>query len=183
MAYELPTMSHEANEPALAQRLASMSMPVPRPARSASRPSETRAADAVSSTPKEGETKGKSPAGAEAAAAAPPGGHGACGLSWAQADRVLDIFRDDFMPNFPFVVVDGAISARQLYEERPTVFRSIMMVAARLPVSRLEKMRREFGVYRSEVTCGGWEDVGYAAGASHLPLLVKPHDRFPTRSS
>jgi hypothetical protein len=87
---------------------------------------------------KEGGTQAKSPA------AAPPDGDGACGLNWAQADRVLDIFRDHFMPNFPFVVVDGATSARQLHEERPTVFRSIMMVAARLPVRRLEKMKREF---------------------------------------
>lgn len=69
------------------------------------------------------------------------------GLTWAQADHIIGIFRDKFMPNFPFVLVDEGTPACQICDQRPMMFRSIMLVAAPLPVPQVEKMKRSVLAY------------------------------------
>ncbi|KAF9882407.1 hypothetical protein CkaCkLH20_00443 [Colletotrichum karsti] len=69
------------------------------------------------------------------------------GLSWRQAGYILDDFRNLFTPNFPFVVVDRKTTARDLLDEKPFLFRAIMLVAAPLPRSRAAEIRDEVLAY------------------------------------
>lgn len=51
------------------------------------------------------------------------------------------------MIQFPCVLIDSTVSAQQLLEEKPFLFRSIMLTAAPLPVSRAKKMKRNVMAY------------------------------------
>lgn len=64
------------------------------------------------------------------------------GLTWPQVEMTMGIFRDKYMPNFPFVLIDKSVSARQLCQETPVVFQSILLVAAPLPVSRISSIKK-----------------------------------------
>lgn len=68
-------------------------------------------------------------------------------LTWPQAERILTLFRDKYMYNFPFVIVEEETTAHQLLEEKPFLFRAIMLVAAPLPVPRIKKMKRSVLAY------------------------------------
>ncbi|KAJ6443369.1 fungal transcriptional regulatory protein [Purpureocillium lavendulum] len=69
------------------------------------------------------------------------------GLTWPQVERILDIFRAKYMPKFPFVIVQQHTTARTLFEQKPFLFRAIMLAAAPLPASRLIKMKRNVLAY------------------------------------
>lgn len=69
------------------------------------------------------------------------------GLTWPQAERIVDIFRSNYMHNFPFVVLRPELGAKQLYGERPFTFRSIILVAAPLPIPRIGKIKRNVLAY------------------------------------
>lgn len=69
------------------------------------------------------------------------------GLTWPQSERILSIFRDKYMFNFPYVIVEHGVSAQQLLEDKPFLFRAIMLVAAPLPVPRKQKMKRDVMAY------------------------------------
>ena len=64
-------------------------------------------------------------------------------LGSSRLDRVLQAFRDRFMPHFPFVTIDEEITAEQLRQARPMLFRAVMLVAAPLPPLRAGNMGSE----------------------------------------
>ncbi|EXF77381.1 hypothetical protein CFIO01_12133, partial [Colletotrichum fioriniae PJ7] len=71
------------------------------------------------------------------------------GLTWSQASNVLADFRANFVPNFPFIQVDGPSvepgsgSPQRLAREKPFLFRAIMLAAAPAGKARAEAMHRE----------------------------------------
>ncbi|KAJ0301236.1 hypothetical protein COL516b_008013 [Colletotrichum fioriniae] len=71
------------------------------------------------------------------------------GLTWSQASNVLADFRTNFVPNFPFIQVDGPSvepgsgSPQRLAREKPFLFRAIMLAAAPAGKARAEAMHRE----------------------------------------
>ncbi|OHE95264.1 hypothetical protein CORC01_09409 [Colletotrichum orchidophilum] len=69
------------------------------------------------------------------------------GLTWSQAANILADFRANFVPNFPFVQIDGPAAAtgspQRLARDKPFLFRAIMLVAAPVSKSRAEVMHRE----------------------------------------
>lgn len=69
------------------------------------------------------------------------------GLTWAQADRILLLFREKFICNFPFLVLNEGITAQRLFAEKPFSFRVIMLAAAPLPIPRMIKMKRNVLAY------------------------------------
>lgn len=69
------------------------------------------------------------------------------GLTWQQSDRILALFRDRFIQNFPFLVLDDRMTAKQMYVEKPFLFRVIMLAAAPLPIPRVVKMKRNVLAY------------------------------------
>lgn len=71
------------------------------------------------------------------------------GLTWHQASLILHIFQTHHQPNFPFVTIPKETIAQTLYAERPFLFRAVMLVAAPLPESRVEKMKRNALAYLS----------------------------------
>jgi hypothetical protein len=64
------------------------------------------------------------------------------GLTWREANAVLDLYRERWLPSFACVPISRGITAQDLLSERPFVFRAVMLIAAPLPVPRLEKMKR-----------------------------------------
>ncbi|UNI15690.1 hypothetical protein JDV02_002201 [Purpureocillium takamizusanense] len=84
---------------------------------------------------------------AQAAAVTGPDAVPVYGLTWPQAERILDIFRTKLMPNFPFVIVQAHTTAKTLLEEKPFLFRAVMLAAAPLPPPRLAKMKRSVLAY------------------------------------
>jgi hypothetical protein len=69
------------------------------------------------------------------------------GLNWPQSDRILSLFREKYIQTFPFLVLDDRLTARQLYAEKPFLFRVIMLAAAPLPIPRVNKMKRNVLAY------------------------------------
>ncbi|KID85895.1 hypothetical protein MGU_07004 [Metarhizium guizhouense ARSEF 977] len=69
------------------------------------------------------------------------------GLTWPQSDRILSLFRDKYIQTFPFLVLDERMSARQMYAEKPFLFRVIMLAAAPLPIPRMVKIKRNVLAY------------------------------------
>lgn len=51
------------------------------------------------------------------------------------------------MKNFPFVTIDSEVAPQQLYNEKPSLFRAVMLVAAPLSESRIIKMKRNVLAY------------------------------------
>ncbi|KAM0668425.1 hypothetical protein ACQRIU_001987 [Beauveria bassiana] len=72
------------------------------------------------------------------------------GLSWPQAERILAIYRDICLYNFPFVWIPGHMTAQELCESKPCLFRAVMLSSAPLPVARLKKMKRNVIAYISQ---------------------------------
>lgn len=72
------------------------------------------------------------------------------GLTWRQAASSLQNYREHFFLHFPFIVIPEHITAQLLFETKPTLFRSIMLVAAPLPIPRLTKMKRNVIAYISQ---------------------------------
>ncbi|OAQ97106.1 hypothetical protein LLEC1_04369, partial [Akanthomyces lecanii] len=72
------------------------------------------------------------------------------GLTWPQAERILAIYRDTCLYNFPFVWIPGHMTAQELCESRPCLFRAVMLSSAPLPVARLKKMKRNVIAYISQ---------------------------------
>lgn len=70
-------------------------------------------------------------------------------LTGAQTACIVHIYCTDYIPNFPFVPLFEEISAEELYHMKPMAFRSIMLVAAPLPVNRVEAIKNEVLVYAS----------------------------------
>lgn len=64
-------------------------------------------------------------------------------LTAAQASAILDIYRTRFVRNFPFVPIPKGVSAEVLLRQKPMVFRSVMLVAAPLPIRRVEAIQKE----------------------------------------
>lgn len=69
------------------------------------------------------------------------------GLTWHQAGLVLDRFRDKYVRYFPYVIIEKGVTAKKLYKTKPFLFRAVMLVAAPLPVPRVEGMKREVMSY------------------------------------
>ncbi|KAK1717114.1 hypothetical protein BDP67DRAFT_252042 [Colletotrichum lupini] len=71
------------------------------------------------------------------------------GLTWSQASNVLADFRANFVPNFPFIQVEGPSvdpgsgSPQRLAREKPFLFRAVMLAAAPAGKTRAEAMHRE----------------------------------------
>ncbi|KAJ3493399.1 hypothetical protein NLG97_g4755 [Lecanicillium saksenae] len=72
------------------------------------------------------------------------------GLTWPQAERILAIYRDTCLYNFPFVWIPGHMTAQELCESKPCLFRAVMLSSAPLPVARLKKMKRNVIAYISQ---------------------------------
>ena len=69
------------------------------------------------------------------------------GLNWDQADLALAEYQVKFMPQFPFVVIDPEVEAKQLFTTSPFVFRVIMLVASRVSHQRKMTMKRNVLAY------------------------------------
>ena len=69
------------------------------------------------------------------------------GLTWPQAESILCLFRDRYIRNFPFLVIDDRLTARQMFAQKPFLFRVIMLAAAPLPIPRVAKMKRNVLAY------------------------------------
>ncbi|KAL2874296.1 hypothetical protein SGCOL_010558 [Colletotrichum sp. CLE4] len=71
------------------------------------------------------------------------------GLTWSQASNILADFRANFVPNFPFIQIDGPTvepgsgSPQRLAREKPFLFRAVMLAAAPVGKARAEAMHRE----------------------------------------
>ncbi|KAK3946003.1 hypothetical protein QBC46DRAFT_349276 [Diplogelasinospora grovesii] len=76
----------------------------------------------------------------------PPPGPG-YNLSWEQAELALDEYKTNFMPNFPFVLLESGTTAQQLSSKKPFVFRAVLLAAARLPLERRKQMKRNLAAY------------------------------------
>ncbi|TQV93923.1 hypothetical protein V2A60_003920 [Cordyceps javanica] len=72
------------------------------------------------------------------------------GLTWPQAERILAIYRDTCLYNFPFVWIPGYMTAQELCESKPCLFRAVMLSSAPLPVAKLKKMKRNVIAYISQ---------------------------------
>jgi len=56
-------------------------------------------------------------------------------------------YRVKFMPQFPFVIIDSGLGARDLFIKKPFLFRIIMLVAIRVPLARRKSMKRSVMAY------------------------------------
>lgn len=64
-------------------------------------------------------------------------------LTTPQAAHILHTYRTTYTPNFPFIPIPEGFDTEQLYQQRPMTFRSIMLVAAPLPMNRVEAIKCE----------------------------------------
>jgi hypothetical protein len=69
------------------------------------------------------------------------------GLSWPQAAQILNIFHQEYISQFPFVLIRSDDTAELLYNGNPFLFRAIMLVAAPLSESKIIKMKRNVLAY------------------------------------
>ncbi|CEF75344.1 unnamed protein product [Fusarium graminearum] len=69
------------------------------------------------------------------------------GLSWLQATQILNIFRQEYTSQFPFVLIRSDVTAESLYKGNPFLFRAVMLVAAPLSEPRIIKMKRNVLAY------------------------------------
>lgn len=69
-------------------------------------------------------------------------------LTWEQATLILAEFKLKFMSKFPFVVFDNPeVTAFELSQDKPFLFRSILLVAAPAPESCRSRMKKEVLAY------------------------------------
>jgi hypothetical protein len=69
------------------------------------------------------------------------------GLSWLQATQILRIFREEYIPQFPFITISGDRAAEALSKDNPFLFRAVMLVAAPLLESKAVKNKRNTLAY------------------------------------
>ncbi|CEI66914.1 unnamed protein product [Fusarium venenatum] len=69
------------------------------------------------------------------------------GLSWLQATQILNLFHQEYISQFPFVLIRSDDTAERLYKGNPFLFRAIMLVAAPLSESKIIKMKRNVLAY------------------------------------
>jgi hypothetical protein len=51
--------------------------------------------------------------------------------NFAEANALLNLFRDQITPHFPFIVLPQSVSAEELYLERPFLYISILAITSR----------------------------------------------------
>ena len=51
--------------------------------------------------------------------------------NFAEADTLLNLFRDQINPQFPFIILSQSVSAEELYLERPFLYVSILAISSR----------------------------------------------------
>lgn len=69
------------------------------------------------------------------------------GLSWLQATQILHIFREEYIPQFPFITFSSDRTAEALFKDNPFLFRAVMLVAAPLLESKVVKNKRNTLAY------------------------------------
>ena len=68
-------------------------------------------------------------------------------VTFAQADSALDVYRTVYSPQFPFVPVHPHISAAELYEKQPFLFRMIMQAVIPQPPQTQDAVKQWFREY------------------------------------
>jgi hypothetical protein len=68
------------------------------------------------------------------------------GLSWLQATQILHIFREEYIPQFPFITISSDHTAA-LSKDNPFLFRAVMLIAAPLLESKAVKNKRNTLAY------------------------------------
>ncbi len=68
-------------------------------------------------------------------------------LSWEQAEIALNEYKINYMPNFPFVVIEPEVTAQELFHEKPFLFRVVLLVATRMPLEKKRGMKRNVTAY------------------------------------
>jgi hypothetical protein len=72
-------------------------------------------------------------------------------FTWAQAESILADFKIKYLPNFPFVAFENPdISAYQLFQQRPFMFRAVLLVASPASVERKQKIQKLVMGYLAE---------------------------------
>ncbi|KAH7193015.1 uncharacterized protein B0J16DRAFT_69261 [Fusarium flagelliforme] len=69
------------------------------------------------------------------------------GFSWPQVSQILDLFRKEYIPRFPFVLISSHQTAQSLYKDNPFLFRAVMLVVAPVSEIRICKMKRNVLAY------------------------------------
>jgi hypothetical protein len=69
------------------------------------------------------------------------------GLSWLQATQILHIFREEYIPQFPFITISSDHTAEALSKDNPFLFRAVMLIAAPLLESKAVKNKRNTLAY------------------------------------
>lgn len=49
------------------------------------------------------------------------------GVTVAESEQNLDLYREEYMPRYPFVVISRSISAQELYRDAPCLFWTVMV--------------------------------------------------------
>jgi hypothetical protein len=57
--------------------------------------------------------------------------------------RLLNVYREQFAPHFPFINIPDGVSTEDLCNQKPWLFRSIMMVAAQEERTRQQEMGKQ----------------------------------------
>lgn len=57
--------------------------------------------------------------------------------------RLLNVYREQFAPHFPFINIPDDVSAEDLRNQKPWLYRSIMMVAAQEERTRQQEMGKQ----------------------------------------
>lgn len=60
-----------------------------------------------------------------------------------ESRRLLDIYREQFAPHFPFIHISDRISACELRHERPWLYRSVLMIAAQEERLRQQELGKQ----------------------------------------
>ena len=64
-------------------------------------------------------------------------------FSEGEADKLVDVYRNDLAIQAPFVIVPADLTAFKLKQERPFLFHCILMIASYKDVSRQQLLQRE----------------------------------------
>ncbi|KAI1176559.1 hypothetical protein F4777DRAFT_597558 [Nemania sp. FL0916] len=64
------------------------------------------------------------------------------GINWDQAERAVGEFTTIFTAHFPFIILDHDITARQLFVEKPLLFRAILMISMDFSCAKSLEIRR-----------------------------------------
>ncbi|KAI1108216.1 hypothetical protein F5Y14DRAFT_436988 [Nemania sp. NC0429] len=64
------------------------------------------------------------------------------GITWDQADKALLDFTLIFTAHFPFIILDHDITARRLFDEKPLLLRTILMISIGITSAKSREIRR-----------------------------------------